>query len=443
MGGWRVVRTGDSRIAFAINHIENPEMGLQRPIQATLVLWSVGFLWLYSWTPSLAQILTRGRASLRSDAVEASSVFAGFATKATIFLAIFAAVLAVLAAVGDRSHELRARLWIPAALVLPWFTIYIVETLIINETTPKYYELIWPLMLVAFSLTAPPVHTVCVLLARIGVATAGLSIILGIWGKGLMPYGWHQTDDKAIIGDTALAGPYSHSNILGLLMALALPLVVLVLRDRERQIGLLLVGVTLVWSASRISIVAAVVIVAVIVAAKYVRRPWRLVAAATVLAALTMVVVPLRTHDDAAFTNRGLIWKVTRFYAADHPWFGWGTGVFQSLNNEFTSAIGTRAVTAHNTWLTVLAVGGWVAVAATIVTYATAARRFTRTYCDLRAPAFFLLALVVCGIAEDPLRAWRLTPLSFLVWTGLALAVCAHSDTIRQNPTTASTGPAV
>ena len=395
-------------------------------MQVTLVLWSVVFLWLYSWGPSLTQIVTQGRSSLQSDFAEGWGPLAGQITKATMALTLATLLFSILASISDRGQRMAVRLWVPLALVLPWCVIYLVETVSIAKVLPAYYEFIWPLMLVAFVMAPPPVRDVCVLLARICITTAGISIALGLSGQGLMPYGWHQTDDKALIGDAALAGPYSHSNILGLAMALAVPFVLLALRGKERLVGSLLVGLALVWSASRISIAAAVLVACATAAVGQARRKGGrgVVIGGWMASAAAIFIVPLSTEDDAAFTNRGLIWKVTRFYVSDHPVFGWGTKVFQSVENEFAKAIGARAVTAHNLWLTLFAVGGWVAVAATVIALVAVAIRFARKYISDTCPALFLFAFLVCEIAEDPLRAWRLSPHSFIVWTGLALAVC-------------------
>ncbi|WP_158409747.1 O-antigen ligase family protein [Gordonia sp. KTR9] len=352
---------------------------------------------------------------------------ADYVTKTTMLLLITALLLSVLLSIGDRSQRSAVPFLIPVVIVLPWAVIYVLESALISSIAPEYYEFVWPLMLLAFFLAAPAVRDVCVLVGRIGVATAAASVALGLMGIGSMPYGWHQTDDKAIIGEAALAGPYSHSNILGLAMTLSLPFVLLALRGKERLIGGLVVGVALVWSASRISIVAAVIITCVLVTVKVGRlRPTtRLVTGAWIIAAGAIVIVPLRTTEDAAFTNRGLIWKVTRFYIPEHPLFGWGTTVFEVSDNAFASAIGARAGTAHNMWLTQLAVGGWAAVTATMLALFVIAVRFRRCFPVSSIPALFLLALLLCEIAEDPLRAWRLSPHAFIVWSGLALAVCA------------------
>ncbi|WP_238421088.1 O-antigen ligase [Gordonia sp. 'Campus'] len=341
--------------------------------------------------------------------------------------------LSILASISDRSQRPAVRLWIPFALVLPWLVIYVLESVILLGEFPKYYEFVWPLMIVTFFLAAPRVDDVCIFLARISVLTALVSIALGIFGKGSMPYGWHKTDDKAIIGDAALAGPYSHSNILGLAMVLSIPFVLLALRGKERLAGGILVCLALVWSASRISIVAATLVVLILVTVKYARfrRPAQVLTGSWVVAAAAIVIVPLQTTQDSAFTNRGLIWKVTRFYVPDHPVLGWGAGVFQSPDNEFAAAIGSRAVTAHNMWLTVLAVGGWVAVAAVLIALVTVAVRFRFMYSINSIPAFFFLAFLLAEIAEDPLRAWRLSPHAFIVWSGLALAVCTFERKIR------------
>lgn len=413
-------------------------------LRSRLIKWAVISLWMYAWVPSLIQVFQQGRSTATSSLVEvASTNLSSQATKATVVLAFIFVLMSIGLSLRD-THTATLPIAMPACLLLPWAAIYLIGKFVLGGRVPDYFEFLLPAFILAVFFAKPSLQTITVLLGKLAIVTAGMSLVLGVLGVGLMPAGWHEVDDKSIIGSSVLAGPFNHSNILGLALALSLPFVLLSLAGRTRQVGVVLVTVAMVWSASRAALITSIAVLLVLFALRtgLVRQTRSVVAAAIGVASLAIFLVPLSTTDDSAFTNRGLIWRVTLYYVDEHPIFGWGASVFQDVNNEFAAVIGARAVTAHNIWLTVLAVGGWLAVVATSAALIAVARNFFGKCRFDAAPALFLFALLIMGVAEDPLRAWRLGPQSFIVWTGLCLTMCVLSSQKRPSdkPISSRTG---
>lgn len=198
-----------------------------------------------------------------------------------------------------------------------------------------------------------------------GVVSCVISLILGatLPAYGLMPSVSGDQSDKAIVGGTLLSGMFNHSNTLGAVAVLILPLVFLF---RRRSTVIFSVAVTLaalLWSASRTSIIAAIAMALAWVAVLLLRRSNRLAVSVVSLAVITasflVALVPFVTEDPTAFTSRGQIWIFARGAFEASPIFGNGVSFFQDIW-AVNNGLFKDAQHAHNSLLTQLTTLGVV-----------------------------------------------------------------------------------
>jgi hypothetical protein len=238
-----------------------------------------------------------------------------------------------------------------------------------------------------------------------------------------MPATWHLAPgdmSKAIIGTTVLAGPYPHSNALGLAVVLGLPFVLTSLTGIGRVAATSIVVWSLVWSASRASLfTAGVVILATIATGAMGRRSVRnALCAAIAMAGGAMVILPLTVTDPRAYTSRGLIWMSSIRNVPSHLLFCEGPDTYLRAD-PVTASVGVFTTHGHNIFVTTITEGGVLYVAAlfTAVVIAVVAAARSQTP---RALLIFVLGFVVLGIIEDPLRLGVLDSDSLGVWLPLA-----------------------
>lgn len=149
----------------------------------------------------------------------------------------------------------------------------------------------------------------------LGVAVALYSIAFALvrpanafmvdtWGSSGLP-------GKAIIGGRLLAGPTSHSNTLGILLALCTPWVLLFDRRRLRLGALGVMICTLAATASRTSLIAVGVALVLVLAWHLPTPAGRRAKAYLWLAASSLIcaTVPLLDVAEDAFSGRGGIWR--------------------------------------------------------------------------------------------------------------------------------------
>ena len=162
----------------------------------------------------------------------------------------------------------------------------------------------------------------------IGTGIGVYSLIGGFLAPDYMMY--NIVSEKAIIGGWELAGPFGHGNVLGMFCAVAFSLVPL-LRDRRWQLfcGAVLF-VTILASASRTAVIAAV-LVSLWWTACRVRWLVDVRFAGTVFvsaAALTMLVLPFLPWDPDSFTDRASVWAASIAEWQHSPLVGLGVNWF-------------------------------------------------------------------------------------------------------------------
>lgn len=206
------------------------------------------------------------------------------------------------------------------------------------------------------------------ILGGIGASIALYSVLLAIWSPELAFFGdAHGNINgsvKGIVGDNQLAGPYGHSNTLGMVMALSVPFVFKVSRKKLRFLLLGLVIFAMAWTASRTAILAACVSMIFMMLLRLSGFRIRAYLATAGISILwgTVVVLPFLTHDASAFTRRGAIWLGSLDAWAESPLIGVGVSWYSYMAG-YQNSIGVQASSGHNLTVSVLVTTGLIGLA--------------------------------------------------------------------------------
>jgi hypothetical protein len=295
-----------------------------------------------------------------------------------------------------------------------WGVLYLLQDAQLSLTTTAL-----PIFVISWMLVRPEPSQLYRFLAWLGLITAAFSIGFGLISPlAFMSTDWTANAEKALIGDEILAGPYSHSNALGLALALTLPFVVLHFKRYARLAAVIVVGVALLWSASRLSTAAAVfaLLVSLLVLRLSPRASRRLLSISIVSICVLLIMLPLLTTDPSLFTKRGMIWMTSLAHVGNGSWFiGEGGDAFREVNS-LTTALGFVSTTGHNVFVTFFATGGVVTVFLMAIVLLIAYLNGRRAYATDQYRLLFLAILLVLCIAEDPVRALALGPQSFVIY---------------------------
>lgn len=328
--------------------------------------------WTFGVFPSLLQLRLAGRTA--AD-VSASIAQAGIAVEAIQLLTL--ALVMICAAIV--LNNVWSKLSGPIVLFLAPWALMMFLTLHTGGAL-QYSMLLFPLIGAAFWTARPPMRVLSTL-GVLTIATAVIALGMGLW-TSLGTVTSASYADKAIIGGPLLAGPFNHPNALGLMLVLGLPSIFLVERAGLRRLGLLLVLVALLWSASRTSVATAGLI---LVASAFLRRPTRAKLAAArlglVAGAVTVCWVPLHASTFSAYSFRGQIWLASRAAWHEHQWLGLGPDYYRTISHS-DNALGTQAFHGHNLLIHLLTTGGLVAVVVVGVFLVFAARHALRAAAD-------------------------------------------------------------
>ena len=268
-----------------------------------------------------------------------------------------------------------------------------------------------------------------------GLIVVGVSVALLPSEKTWMPKTDVVLQEKAFIGSQLMAGPFGQSNVLGLVLAVALPFVFLFRRKFTRVASFLVIAFTLVLTGSRSSLIGVGAALAIAGVAAVLRDRF-LSGAAVVLGALGLAVaslwLPLTTNDPQAFTQRGSIWMVSRrTWGRDDVTALFGNGLdYYGLGGRFAVFDhGSPTYHGHNEAVSLMTTSGAVSLIAFCVVLATALHRTLRSRRPGRlAGATAVLVLLGCGIAETPLRFDTVDSLGWISWAGLLGLVMLAPD---------------
>ncbi|MFC6015990.1 O-antigen ligase family protein [Plantactinospora solaniradicis] len=349
--------------------------------------------WLRLMVPLLIQLLDSGRPEFnsRQDLVPPVSDLLGDALSLAFIL-----VAAVLAAHGGYRHR-PVRLWSLAAVLAPFVAIEAAGLL--NHQRPGLVSLALPLAAVAIWLQ-PVRREVLGVIGILGAVTATGSILLALARPDLALISGTAAGDKSGVLGGLLAGPFLHSNVLGIALALSIPFVFCVSRPLIRHGALVVMLFALFWTGSRSSQLAvAAVLFTYLLIRLFPTRTWVLWTMMTTGVA-AVVLVPLFTTDPEAFTRRGRIWRTLLHQWVEHPLLGYGPRYFQR-EPDLAVELGGEFTHAHNAMVQFLVVGGLVTTAVVALLIVLAWRRSVAlATAGFPAAALFLVAFLYVSWLE-------------------------------------------
>ncbi len=304
--------------------------------------------------------------------------------------------------------------WVLLLVALaPW--VVVVARLVVLDRTPGPTALVYPAVVLAVWCARPRL-TVAEVVGHLTVATAGVSVLLGILAPtaGVYARAAGAELEKPIGPFGVLAGVMLSGNDLGLVLAIGAASVWTIRRAVVRWAGLVLVLVAVVWSASRTALLALAVVALLALALRLVRTSCRpgpfgrdlaavLAGASLAVLGLVMVLAPLLVRVPTALNNRGRLWAFAIERFGEDPLLGAGADVFKVIATTGQN-LGGHATHAHNLAAQVLVSGGVllvVALGALLVLAALRAVRHSANGWDW--PVLFLAGFLVLAALEVPL----------------------------------------
>lgn len=415
-----------------------------RPSEKTPVSlsWLVCVAWLYAVVPSAVQIALVGRPdSYEVDSVVTYSPLAsavGQALQLTLLAGLL--VLGLRFAIQPPLQDERVKK-IPLFLALaPWL---VQAVLAMAEGNLVFNPLlaVYPLLVIAVAHGRPSSGDLAVL-GRLTVLTAGASMVLALVAPEFATIEAGPLAEKSLIGQGALAGPFPHSNTLGVLLALTLPSVLLLGSRRRQAVGFVVVATAIVWTASRTSwlaggIVLLALLTLALIRSQRARRSLVWVSSACIVA--VVVVVPSSTNSPLAFTERGRIWLASFDRWSVARWFGAGPDAFTSPG-AWEIRLG-GAFHAHNMFVQSVAIGGIVMLAALgALVWASTMRAARAMHHGDRLPFLLLASFLAAGLLEVPTSFWEPNPQGVLGWICLTTAWFAQPPIVASSPRKNSDG---
>ncbi|QXQ09618.1 O-antigen ligase [Paeniglutamicibacter sp. Y32M11] len=270
----------------------------------------------------------------------------------------------------------------------------------------SYQTLVYPTVVIFLGAIKPtiwPLRT----LAHATVAIAGGSILMALLVPGrafLHGYSGNiSLAEKAIIGDNLLAGPFNHSNILGVMLGLGVPTIFLMRRKGARLLGFAVVFWALLWSASRTGLVAGGVGMATYWIISMLRkgRVRSGLSCAILLAASALaILIPVSTDDPTAFSLRGQIWLGSAEYLTGNYLTGNGYSWYSAISAEENSLIDI-AFNGHNLYVHMMSTGGLVLTASVAMLLILASVRATQyARLGINFPAAYMATFFVTACLE-------------------------------------------
>jgi O-antigen ligase len=290
-------------------------------------------------------------------------------------------------------------------LIAPW--VYLISRDLYIVGHPKLAVLLYPLLVLAvWSLRPGLGHLVLTgwLTALFVLLNLGLAIVLPAKGLFSSSAGELIAPEKQILPWGVLVGIFTQGNVLGVFLVLALPAVVLIRSPLNRLWIGALASFALVWTSSRSSLAALIMIVVVFVGLAALRASARGVFAAVTLIIFTAAValIPITTTSNQAFTNRGYIWRTSLASWAEDPWFGLGSHWYSQIG-QFVNALPGTAYHGHNLFVHALVTGGLIYV--TLLTLMVLCLIYYAIVWAIRGvgyPLAFLVAFLVSATLEVP-----------------------------------------
>lgn len=238
--------------------------------------------------------------------------------------------------------------------------------------------------------------------------------VYSIAGGLILPdyFMYNQQSEKALVAGWELAGPFGHSNVLGMYCGLAFTLTPLITQPRWRLLSAAVLFAAAVLSAARTSVIAAS-LAALFWLLCSLRSVISIRLAGTVLVcvtAITMLVVPFLSWDPEAFSYRASVWAACLDVWKQSPLVGQGINWFltdaQATGNlQIWAYVGTG----HNIAIDELVKSGLIGLALLVLVFVASiiAARSLRVRNEQLACFGFLISFFVIATEE---AVWSLLP---------------------------------
>lgn len=392
-------------------------------LRATLVV-----LWLFGSLPSLVNGLLGGRTVLYTGfTLQTTAPAAAAIQGALAILLAGGAIVTVathLAGIGSRRPGV-----LPITLAAILIPVFLSEPHRLQDVRTA------ALILVVLAVwAAQPDRGSLSLIGILTALGAGTSLLIGwLTPWGLMT-GADQFAEKALTPLGTLAGVYNHSNTLGLALVIGSPFIMFVKTRSLRIACYAVVGIALVWSSSRSSIIAAGLLMLVVAFGRWTRRPAATTGIAFVAALATIFVLPLSTSDPNAYSGRGLIWMATLLESDRSPVLGWGAAAFQP-GSPIVNMVGYSSTHGHNLFTTVLGRHGTVGLALAVAALLTSAFLASKMTFRGVSLCIFPLALAFSSIVEGRFDFDAINELSYAAIPAFLISASRVAPPSRLEPT--------
>jgi O-antigen ligase len=208
-----------------------------------------------------------------------------------------------------------------------------------------------------------------------GSLIGAYSLVGGLIAPEHMMYGLNSK--KAVIGNIQLAGPFGHSNTLGIYCLLSLALIPLIVSVRWRVFHGLILCTAIVASASRTALLVAGALALWWILCRC-RSVISVRVAGTALVgacAVTVLVLPLLSWDPRAFTGRAYVWAESLSAWQESRLFGLGINWFTTAIQSSASVAGWGYVrSGHNLVINTLVTSGLVGICVLVLLLLAAMR---------------------------------------------------------------------
>jgi O-antigen ligase len=340
------------------------------------------------------------------------------------------AVLVGLVMAGVSTVRLPAMFWVYLA---PWAAATIGSYA--SGQGVSVVSIVYPLIgLLVFSLpdirpTLTTAGILVFLLAALSLATAFITP-----GTAFLTLGGEAKE--SLIAGQALAGPVSHPNTLGQMLALGMPFVFYISSRTWRITAVVVVSLTLLATGSRTALFAGVIGLLVMLLWKAQRTGFTVRGGLAPLALIIIYPIALlvspwliATSDSQSFTGRGYIWQGSFDLWEKSPVFGNGPRAFYEAAAYYNN-LGSGAYHAHNELLNVMVTAGIVGLIAALVLFvALLLKSWSAGSAGPVALAAWPIVFLTDGWFEAPTDFYAVAGVAWMTWIPFALVLRAK-DTV-------------
>lgn len=392
---------------------------------------TLGMAWLITLPTAVAAV--SGGVSRRPDVFgELALIFPGWYVSAARLAAVLVAVLA-------------------AVLLLRRLT----STRVPLHTAGLFAVVLWAVAHLASGLQGGrllsfrgAILLVCLIAATVLPRGRGASLGAGIFGvtlasaSGVFAFFRHDVAfvdpcEEACSG-LGFLGVLPNENLLGVALAATIPFAYLGFRGKARYWFVVYLAGMAMATGSRTAVLAALVtVVALVIVRPEVDAarvtPGRAAIAWLVLAAAVFGSVYFIGHEwePSALSDRPALWSVASAYIDESPWLGYGPDRWASLYGS--SEISREAQrSAHNQWLDVLFVAGWIGAVLFLVVVAATLSSAGRARPGV---AITLAAILLVGATEG---AWSIGTIDSLSFSLVALILTGQPERRSTSMSTAA-----